>query len=750
MPREPIILVPNGRRLTFVLGAGVVFAVVVPVLLAPVAQAQLSGIISGNAGGQTYSRNDPVTFTADDVQYDRDGALVTATGHVEAWQDDRVLRADKVTFDRNTNVAAATGHVVLLEPDGQVLFSDYAELTQGMREGVLSAMTARLAENGRLAANGARRLDANINELSRAIYSTCNVCEQHPEKPTLWDIRARSAVQDVSNKRIEYTDAVIDLYGLPVAYFPYLSQPDPSVKRASGFLVPSVGSSTHLGPFVETPYYWVIDDQSDATLTPVIATSAAPALDVQYRRRFNDGTVLVNASIAYDQKALQGDVFAKGSFVIDDQFRWGFDINRASSSSYLTNYHVTSLTSVLTSQVYLEGFGDGSYLKLDARAYQGLTTSVVTAKLPYALPRFQYSFVGEPDALGGRLGVDVGAFNVLRDQGTSTQRTSLSVNWERPVTGALGDLYKLVLHLDSAGYNAHGLGLTPNFSNSDTTQTAQAMPTAALEFHWPFMRDAGGNGSQIVEPIVQLIGAPNGSSYGVNTRVPDEDSLDLEFTDANLFALNRFPGIDRLEGGVRANVGMHAAWYFDGGSVLDGLVGQSYRARPDRAFPTGSGLDGTASDIVSHISYAPNKYLDFTARQRFDHKTLDITFADAVVSGGSENYRLNAGYFYSSTNPYLYYNTTEKGPLTGPARNEVSLGGSAKYGPWKLNAYARRDLQTSTMDSVGGGGSYEDECFIFDVKYFRRYTSVNNDHGSTTILFTVTLKTVGQFGFHAS
>jgi LPS-assembly protein len=751
MPRDPIILFPTGRRLKFVLGAGVILAIVVPVMVAPVAQAQLSGILAGNSRGQTtYSRTDPVTFTADEVQYDRDGALVTATGHVEAWQDDRVLRADKITFDRNTNVAAATGHVVLLEPDGQVLFSDYAELTQGMREGVLRAMTARLAENGRLAANGARRLDANINELSRAIYSTCNVCEQHPEKPTLWDIRARSAVQDVDNKRIEYTDAVIDLYGLPVAYFPYLSQPDPSVKRASGFLVPSIGTSTHLGAFVETPYYWVIDDQSDATLTPIVATSSAPALEVQYRRRFNDGTVQVNASVAYDQKALQGDVFAKGSFVIDDQFRWGFDINRASSSTYLTNYHVTSLTAVLTSQLYLEGFGDGSYMKLDARAYQGLTTSVVTAKLPYALPRFEYSFVGDPDALGGRLGVDVGAFNVLRDQGTSTQRASLSVNWERPVTGALGDLYKIVLHLDSAAYNAHGLGLTPNFLSADTTQTAQAMPTAALEFRWPFMRDAGGNGSQIIEPIVQLVGAPNGSSYGVNTRVPDEDSLDLEFTDANLFSLNRFPGIDRLEGGVRANVGMHAAWYFDGGSVLDGLIGQSYRARADHAFPTGSGLDGTVSDIVSHISYAPNKYFDFTTRQRFDHKTFDITFADAVLSGGSENYRLNAGYFYSSTNPYLYYNTTSTGPLTGPPRNEVSLGGSAKYGPWKLNAYARRDLQTSTMDSVGGGGSYEDECFIFDVKYYRRYTSVNNDHGATTILFTVTLKTVGQFGFHAS
>jgi LPS-assembly protein len=753
MTREPIVLIGSRRRLRALLLASVGLAVLVPTVLVPVARAQLGAIVAGNAK-EGYSKTEPVTFTADEVQYDRDGAIVTATGHVEAWQGDRVLRADTVTFDRNTNVAAATGHVVLLEPDGEVLFSEYAELTQGMREGVLRQMSAQLAENGKLAANGARRIDGNVNELSRAIYSTCNVCAQHPEKPTLWDIRARSAVQDVTNKRIEYTDAVIDLYGQPVAYFPYLSQPDPSVKRASGFLVPSIGQSTYLGAFVEIPYYWVIDDQSDATLTPIIGTASAPALDVQYRRRFDDGTLLVNGSIAYTKEALQGDVFAKGSFVIDDEWRWGFDINRASSATYLTDYHIASLASVLTSQVYLEGFGVGSYSKLDARAYQGLVTSVVTNQLPYVLPRYQYSFVGEPDALGGRLGLDLGAFNVVRDHGTSTQRANLSANWERPFTGALGDLYKLVLHVDSAAYTAHGIGLEPNFSSSDTTQTAQAMPTAAIDMHWPFMRDTGTKGSQIVEPIVQLIGAPNGSSYGRNNRVPDEDALDLEFTDSNLFSLNRFPGIDRLEGGMRANVALHAAWNFDGGSVLDGMVGQSYRAKADKAFPTGSGLDGTVSDIVSHLSFTPNKYFDFTTRQRFDHKNFNLTFVDAVASGGSENYRLNAGYFYASTNPYLAYNAAPVGSppqaFPGPPRNEISLGGSAKYGPWKLSAYARRDLQSSTMDSVGGEGSYEDECFIFDVKYYRRYTSVNNDHGATTLLFTVTLKTVGQFGFHAS
>src|SRR6202034_902967 len=115
----------------------------------------------------------------------------------------------------------------------------------GMKDGIISNMRAQLAENGRLAANGARRIDARVNELSRAIYSTCNVCKEHPDQAPLWDLRARSAVQDLDNKRIEYRDAVVDIYGVPVMYMPYFTHPDPSEKRASGFLVPSLGTSTH-------------------------------------------------------------------------------------------------------------------------------------------------------------------------------------------------------------------------------------------------------------------------------------------------------------------------------------------------------------------------------------------------------------------------------------------------------------------------------------------------------------------------
>ena len=236
--------------------------------------------------------------------------------------------------------------------------------------------------------------------------------------------------------------------------------------------------------------------------------------------------------------------------------------------------------------------------------------------------------------------------------------------------------------------------------------------------------------------------------------MPNEDSLDFEFTDANLFALNRFPGIDRFEGGLRANVGLHSSWTV-GSTNIDTLVGQSYRQHVDDSLPPLSGLNKRMSDVVARATITPASWFDLTARTRVSPHNGDIRFADAVASAGVPLLRVSAGYLYSATNPYYLYDQSPASvPPTGyPAsyfipRNELTLSASTQTGPYKLTGYARRDLALSKLVGLGAHGTYEDECFIFDVNFSRRYTSINNDSGGTTLLFMITLKSVGQFGFH--
>ena len=699
----------------------------------------------GAAAPTPVNRSDPVGFTADQVEYNRETGIVTATGNVEAWQNDHVLRADKITFDRNRDVAAASGHVYIIEPDGQVLFSDYAELTQGMREGVIKNMQALLAENGKLVANGARRTEGKINELSRAVYTTCNLCKQDPSHAPFWQLRARDAVQDGVNKRIEYRDAVLDIYGVPVAWFPYFWHVDPSVKRASGFLVPSIGNSSELGSFVQVPYYWVLDENSDATITTNINTKNYFNLDTEYRRAFNDGSLNVNLGFGYDDGTPQAALFAKGLFSYDDTWRYGFDINRASSAVYLRDYKFNNHADILTSNVYIEGFGTGAYTRLDGLAYQGLVSSINQSRLPYVLPRYKYSYFGEPDAWGGRLSFSTEDFNVYRDVGTNTRRLGATVNWDRPFAGALGEQYKLTVRTDLGAYDADKLDQNPNYYTAASAATARAQPNVALEMHWPFVRE--GWGRQIVEPIAQLVAGPNASGLR-KSNVPNEDSLDFEFTDQNLFSINKFPGIDRQEGGARLNAGLHVNWT-GGGVSFDQLVGQSYREHRDDSFPIGSGLDHRASDIVTRSTFTPASWFDITGRTRLDRRDLSLRFADVQGSTGWDRFRISAGYLYSDTNPYFYYDTPTVPASYFTPRNELTLSASGNVGQYRFSGYARRDLQLNKMDSVGVRGTYENECFIFDVNLNKRYTSLNGDTGSTLVLFTLTFKTVGQFGFHA-
>ena len=728
----------SGRRLAL-LGLAVA-----GVLASPDAQAQFSGVRRARptVAPQPLTRNDPVTFTADHVEYDRDNAVVSASGNVEAWQNDNVLRADRITFDRNTNVAAASGNVVMVQPDGQVLFSDYAELTEGLRDGVLKGMRAILAENGKLVANGARRTEGAINEVSRVVYSTCNLCEADPSKPPLWQIRARSGVQDGEHKKIEYRDAVLDIYGVPVAYFPYFWHADPSVKRESGFLVPGFGQASRLGAFLTVPYFWAIDEVSDATITPTLSSQQYGNLGVQYRRRFNDGTLDIDAGVGRDLGAIEADIFARGRFAYDDTWRYGFDIDRATSSRYLRDYRINNRADVLTSRVFIEGFGTGAYTRLDSIAYQGLVDSIRQNRLPYVLPRYQYSFFGEPDALGGRLRFDTQNFNVLRQIGTNTQRAAATLNWQRPFAGSFGEVYGLQLQVDSAAYSASSLDQNPNYALNSSTETARAQPQVALDMRWPFVRS--GWGTQLIEPRVQLVAGPN-TGGGRNLSIPNEDSLDFEFTDQNLFSLNRFPGIDRLEGGLRANVALHLNWTV-GGAQVDGLVGQSYRTRRDDTFPAGSGLERKASDIVTRTTVSPAPWLDLTGRTRIDNRNGNVRFADAIGSAGVPLLRVSGGYIYSAVNPYFLYDTPTIPASYFQHRNEGTIAASTQFDRYRASAYARRDLNLAKYSSAGVRATYEDECFIFDVSYNRRYTPLNGDNGSTSVLFQITFKTVGQFG----
>ncbi|MBT4906267.1 MAG: LPS-assembly protein LptD, partial [Rhodospirillaceae bacterium] len=235
------------------------------------------------------SSSEPVLLSADEVSYNEDLGIVVASGSVEIAQGDRVVLADRVTYNERENTVSANGHVSLLEPGGEVVFAEYMELADDMKNGVVRDLRILLTDNSRIAAAGGRLQGGVRTEMRKAVFSPCELCEDDPEAAPLWQIKAVKVVHDQRTHDIEYTDAWMEMYGVPVFYTPYFSHPDPTVKRRSGLLTPDFGNDSQLGMLLRTPYFFTMGPDKDATITPIFTTKERVALAAEYRQRFTSG-----------------------------------------------------------------------------------------------------------------------------------------------------------------------------------------------------------------------------------------------------------------------------------------------------------------------------------------------------------------------------------------------------------------------------------------------------------------------------
>jgi LPS-assembly protein len=722
--------------------------VVTPQPIAPALPGQAAPAPAPAAAGT--GQDQPVTFTAQEVEYDQNRALVVARGRVEAWQGGRLLRADEFTYDRNTGVATARGNVQLIEADGQVIFADSVELRNEFKDGVLDGLRGLLAQNGRVAAAGARRTDGSFFDLSRVVYSACDPCRDDPLAPPLWQLRARTATLDQQARQARYRDAVVEFGGVPVLWTPYLQHPAGDAPRQSGFLSPTFGITRFLGGFAEIPYYWAIDQSQEMILRPQIATSAAPNLGIEYRRRFNSGEIEAEGSIGYldgsdnTERGVAGHIFSRGRFSIDETWRTGFDLNLASSEDYLRIYRYGARR-LLNTTLYTEGFwGTDSYARIDGRGFQGLRSTDDNTRIPIVLPNIYWDWRAPVDALGGTFTVDTWNFAVFRERGTNTQRGAMRLSYSLPMNDGIGGVWTLRALSDLAGYGYSDLSDAPNYSTAGNDgSVAQANIRAALDWRMPFVRPAGAYGHQVIEPRVQVVTGP---VTGNQAGVPNEDSIDFEFTDANLFSLNRFAGRDRQEGGTRIDYALRGAWYFPNGGLLEGLAGASYRTTRDGGpFYQGSGVEDRASDYVARARAMPTSWLEFLGRGRFANENGDLRFLDLSTTVNLETRTaLTAGYLYTPAVPYLT-----------PVRNrdEVAAGITQQFGNWRFSAFGRYDLDLSRPVAFSASATYEDECFLFETRFVRRFAqdpATGSDYPANTILlFRIGLKTVGDLGFRA-
>jgi len=693
------------------------------------------------AAAPRSSETTPLLLSADEMQSDEDLGLVVAKGHVEISQGLRTLLADTVTYNQRTDTVTASGNVSLLEPTGEILFANFMELTDRFNDAFLQDIRALLSDRSRLAGNTGRRTGGNRLELRRGVYSPCDLCRDNPTEPPLWQLRAEQIVHDNVAHKVEYRDATLEIGGIPVLYTPYLAHPDPTVKRQSGFLPPTVGNSTNLGAHATLPYYWAIGPDRDATFSPIFTTGAGQVAAGEYRQRFSNGELKGGGSINYDPTGIaapgtlvRGHASGDGIWDIDENWRTGFQLNRSTDQTYLRRFHFGGTESFLTSRGYGERFDQRSFLGINSYVFQTLRQGTNDHTQPVIMPEVSYNWLGRPDSYGGHLSADANVLDLNRLKGTGSHRLSLGTGWTLPFNDATGSVYTLSTTVRGDSYYATDLQVAPTEHARDAF-SGRVFPQLSLQWRHPFV-GRGWNFSQTIEPIAMVVAGPKGSNP---STIPNEDSLAFDFDDTDLFVPNRFAGLDRVDGGERVDYGLQTSIYGDRGGSSQLLVGQSYRLQNNSDFTVGSGLANKLSDVVGRGIVSPNGYFDFVYRFRLDKDNLRPRRHEAGFSGGPEKLRLSVNYIKLPADLI----TSDPTP-----REQISIAvtaGLSRY--WTVSAATTRSLTRQlgvSAISTGLAATYRDECLAFITSLTQSGTTDRDVRPGASLLFTVVFKNLGE------
>ena len=192
----------------------------------------------------------PALLVADSVFITSDRKLV-AQGNVEAFQGDTRLRASKITFDRENDTLTIEGPIRIDEGGTITVLANYAELDKDLQNGLLTGARMVLDQQLQLAALQMTRVNGRYTQLYKTAVTSCHVCDDG--RPPLWQIRARKITHDQQERQLYFEDAQFLILDVPVLYFPGMRLPDPTLKRATGFLIPSVRSTSIRSPSSAAP-----------------------------------------------------------------------------------------------------------------------------------------------------------------------------------------------------------------------------------------------------------------------------------------------------------------------------------------------------------------------------------------------------------------------------------------------------------------------------------------------------------------
>jgi LPS-assembly protein len=739
---------------------------------------------------------------AQEINYDYTNERVSAVGNVQIYYANSTLEADRVIYDQKTKRLHAEGNVRLTQADGTVTYGQIMNLSDDYRDGFVDSLRLDGPEQTRFAAARAERSSGNFTVFQSGVYTACEPCRDDPQKPPRWQVKAARILHDQGEKMLYFEGAQIEIFGMPLAYLPFFSAPDPTVKRKTGVLIPTVSTSTVYGFGAAIPYYWALAPDYDATFTPMITTRQGPLLQGEFRQRLLNGAYMIRGSGIFQldkdrfivngmptpgYREWRGSLETSGQFNLSEKWVWGWDGTLLSDRTYLQDYGLQksvqsgnllgTTPDMAVSQLYLVGRGDRSYFDARTIYFYGFSLADIQGQLPVVHPVIDHAYVLKQPVFGGELSLHTNATSLSRSTanfdpisqlavignlcGPATadpavkngancllrgvpgnyNRLSSEATWRRTIVDSLGQVFTPFVSLrgDVANMNVLNQPGVANYMNTGQSDFARVMPTVGLEYRYPLI-GVQPWGTHTLEPVAQLVLRPDEGQVGA---FPNEDAQSLIFDDSNLFKPNKFSGWDRVEGGGRANVGLQYTVQFNRGGNINVLFGQSYQLYGQNSFatpnPTNTGLNSGLDTDRS----------DYVARVSYQPNST-FTFTSRFRFGQEdftlERTELETTAAFGRWTTMLMYGNYAAQPALGFLDRREGILGNARLKlteNWLVLGGARYDLMQHKVSQTQIGVGYVDDCLILALNYITDYAYSGSVSVNHTYMMQVSLRTLG-------
>ena len=574
-----------------------------------------------------------------------------------------------------------------------------------------------LGKNARL--KGSSLMSENdISIIQNGIFTACKIRNDCPP----WSLKSKEIKHDKTKKSINYKNSWLQFYDVPIFYFPKFFHPDPTVKRQSGFLTPSLLTSSTSGGSISIPYYKVISDNKDTTFTPRIYFNDDFSFQSEYRQVEKNTSHISDISLKKLDVSTKSHFFSNTKHVLENNFDFSeieLNLEKTSSDTYLKGDNIKSKTrdtnnqSLLNSYLKFDGTSEDLNIFVEVAAFEDLTKEKDSDKFQYILPNFTISkLLNNNSDSKGRLNYEISGSSQKKNTNVSESFLINDLIYKSNFFfSKFGTISNYELEFKNSLKKGENSNKYKNETQSENFSSFIFNSSIPLKKNY---KNYNGN----LSPKINVRYSPNKSE--------NLSDLDRKINITNIFSKNRLGLNDSLEGGKSITLGFdYDLETKENKDFLEFSLGQIFRDTEDKRLPLTSKMQTKSSDIVGNFDFKPNDKFNINYDFSFDNNLETVNYTKIETQLSVNNFVTSFDFLEENddigSDSYLLsdirYNFNEK--------NSVSYN-------------TRRNRKTDLTEYYNLVYEYKNDCLIAGIEYNKEYYQDRDLKPSEQIFFSLT------------